>query len=170
MRIPRPKSFKAAPRYGVFRFVLFCFSFCFVVGGPGGGFGGPGGGFLLSSLSSGFAITFTTTYKATTRTTQTTPRTTEHKTKRKTQRKTQFRSTPGSYDSAVTVLLRLRWSSRSFCTEIVITGHHAVGQVLGVVEMNPTNLPELCKPSWDLGNLKETCFLETNIFREIRTC
>ena len=45
----------------VFRFVLFCFSFCFVFGGPGGGFGGPGGGFLLSSLSSGFATTFTTT-------------------------------------------------------------------------------------------------------------
>ena len=39
---------------------LFCFSFCFVVGGPGGGFGGPGGGFLLNSLSSGFATTFTT--------------------------------------------------------------------------------------------------------------
>ena len=45
----------------VFRFVLFCFSFCLVFGGPGGGFGGPGGGFLLSSLSSGFATTFTTT-------------------------------------------------------------------------------------------------------------
>ena len=45
---------------GVFRFVLFCFSFCSVVGGPGGGFGGPGGGFLLNSLSSGFATTFTT--------------------------------------------------------------------------------------------------------------
>ena len=30
----------------VFRFVLFCFSFCFGFGGPGGGFGGPGGGFL----------------------------------------------------------------------------------------------------------------------------
>ena len=46
---------------GVFRFVLFCFSFCFVVGGPGGGFGGPGVGFLLSGLSSGFATTLTTT-------------------------------------------------------------------------------------------------------------
>ena len=45
----------------VFRFVLFCFSFCLVFGGPGGGFAGPGGGFLLSSLSSGFATTFTTT-------------------------------------------------------------------------------------------------------------
>ena len=44
----------------VFRFVLFCFSFCFVFGGPVGGFGGPGGGFLLNSLSSGFATTFTT--------------------------------------------------------------------------------------------------------------
>ena len=42
-------------------FVLDRFSFCFVFGGPGGGFGGPGGGFLLNSLSSGFAITFTTT-------------------------------------------------------------------------------------------------------------
>ena len=46
---------------GVFRFVLFCFSFCFGFGGPGGGFGGPGGGFLLNSLSSGFATTFATT-------------------------------------------------------------------------------------------------------------
>ena len=46
---------------GVFRFVLFCFSFCFVLRGPGGGFGGPGGGFLLSSLSSDPATTFTTT-------------------------------------------------------------------------------------------------------------
>ena len=33
---------------GVFRFVLFWFSFCFVFGGPGGGVGGPGGGFLSS--------------------------------------------------------------------------------------------------------------------------
>ena len=37
----------------VFRFVLFCCSFCFVFGGPGGGFGGPGGGLLGSSKSSG---------------------------------------------------------------------------------------------------------------------
>ena len=43
----------------VFRFVLFCFSFCLVFGGPGGGFGDPGGGFLLGSLSSDFATTFT---------------------------------------------------------------------------------------------------------------
>ena len=42
-------------------FVLFCCSFCFVFGGPGGGFGGPGGGFLLNSLGSGFAIAFATT-------------------------------------------------------------------------------------------------------------
>ena len=68
----------------VFRYVLFCFSFCFVVGGPGGGFGGPGGGFLLSSPSSGSATTFTTNYKATTRSTKTTPRATDNKTKRKT--------------------------------------------------------------------------------------
>ena len=48
---------------GVFRrfCFVFRFSFCFVFGGPGGGFGGPGGGFLLNSLSSGFATTFTTT-------------------------------------------------------------------------------------------------------------
>ena len=69
---------------GVFRFVLFCFSFCFVFGGPGGGFGGPGGGFLVSSKSSGKATTETIKKKATTRTTKTTPRTTENKTKRKT--------------------------------------------------------------------------------------
>ena len=43
--------------------LILCFSFCFVFGGPGGGFGGPGGGFLLNSLSSGFAITFTTITK-----------------------------------------------------------------------------------------------------------
>ena len=65
----------------VFRFVLFCFSFCFVFGGPGGGFGGPGGGFLGSSKSSGKATTETIKKKATTRTTKTTPRTTEDKTK-----------------------------------------------------------------------------------------
>ena len=69
---------------GVFRFVLFCFSFCFVFGGPGGGFGGPGGGFLGSSKSSGKATTETIKKKAATRTTKTTPRTTEDKTKRKT--------------------------------------------------------------------------------------
>ena len=44
----------------VFRFVLFCFSFCFAFGGPEGGFGGPGGGFLGSSKSSGKATTETT--------------------------------------------------------------------------------------------------------------
>ena len=59
----------------VFRFVLFCFSFCFVFGGPGGGFGGPGGGFLGSSKSSGKATTETIKKKATTRTTKTTTKT-----------------------------------------------------------------------------------------------
>ena len=56
---------------GVFRFVLFCFSFCFVVGGPGGGFGGPGAGFLVRSKSSGKATTETTKKKATKTTTRT---------------------------------------------------------------------------------------------------
>ena len=40
----------------VFRFALFCFSFRFVFGGPGGGFGGPGVGFLLTSLSMKWAV------------------------------------------------------------------------------------------------------------------
>ena len=62
----------------VFRCVLFCVSFCLVIGGPWGGFGGPGGGFLISSRSSGSATTFTTDYKATTRTTKATPRTTDN--------------------------------------------------------------------------------------------
>ena len=57
---------------GVFRFVLFCFSFCFVFGGPGGGFGGPG---------RGKATTETTKEKAITRTTKVTPRTTEKQNK-----------------------------------------------------------------------------------------
>ena len=61
-RIPTSLLLRAgADLNSAFRFVLFCFSFCFVFGGPGGGFGGPGGGFLLNSLSSGFATTFTTT-------------------------------------------------------------------------------------------------------------
>ncbi len=36
-----------------FPFVLYCFSFGIVFGGPGGGFGGTGGGFLGSIESSG---------------------------------------------------------------------------------------------------------------------
>ena len=35
---------------------LFCFSFWFVFGGPGGGFGGPGGGFK-TDRASGFVTT-----------------------------------------------------------------------------------------------------------------
>ena len=38
---------------------------------------------------------------------------------------------------------------------MVITRNHGVGQVPGVVEMNPTDLQELSKPSRDLGNLKK---------------
>ena len=41
---------------GVFRFFLFCFSFCVVFGGPGGGFGGPGGSFFSLSSSSGLPL------------------------------------------------------------------------------------------------------------------
>ena len=49
---------------------------------------------------------------------------------------------------------------------MVITGDDGVGQVPGVVEMNPMDLPELFTPSRDLGNLKKTNFLETKSFRE----
>ena len=76
---------------GVFLFVLFCCSFCFVFGGPGGGFGGPGGGFK-TDRSSGKATTATGPGKNTPRTTKTTARTTENNTKRKTKRKTLFSS------------------------------------------------------------------------------
>ena len=48
---------------------------------------------------------------------------------------------------------------------MVITRNHGVGQVPGVVETNPTDLPELFKPSRDLENLKKTIYSET-IFLE----
>ena len=35
-----------------------------------------------------------------------------------------------------------------------------------LVEMNPTDLPELSKPSRDLLELRKTKILETNFFRE----
>ena len=43
-------------------------------------------------------------------------------------------------------------------TAMVITRHHEAGQVPGVVEMNPTNLLELFKPSRGLGKPKITSF------------
>ena len=55
-----PRDLSGTELNNVFRCVLFCCSFCLVIGGPGGGFGGPGGGFLLNSRSRGFATTFTT--------------------------------------------------------------------------------------------------------------
>ena len=51
---------------------------------------------------------------------------------------------------------------------LIITRHHGVGQVPGVVEMNPTSFPELFKPSRDLRNLQKSKFLGVNIFRKIR--
>ena len=55
-----------------------------------------------------------------------------------------------------------------FLTEMVITRNHAVGQVPGQVEMNPTSLPELFKPSRDLGNHKKPKVLEIKIVRETK--
>ena len=49
---------------------------------------------------------------------------------------------------------------------MVLTRNHGIGQVPGVVEINPTDPPELFKPSNDLGNLKKK---ETNLFREAIT-
>ena len=50
-----------------------------------------------------------------------------------------------------------------------MTRHHGVGQVPGVVEMNPTCFPELFEPSRDLRNLQKSKCLGVNIFRTIRT-
>ena len=53
-------------------------------------------------------------------------------------------------------------------TQMVTTRNHGVGQVPGVVEMNPTDLPELFRPSRGPGKPQKTTCLETNVFRESR--
>ena len=55
----------------------------------------------------------------------------------------------------------------NFFTKMDMARNHGLGQVPGQVEMNPTDLPELFKPSRDLGNPKKVKFLETNNFRKI---
>ena len=51
---------------------------------------------------------------------------------------------------------------------MVMTRNHGVGQVPGVVEMNPTSFPELFKPSRDLRNLEKSKILGVKMFRNIR--
>ena len=51
----------------------------------------------------------------------------------------------------------------------VITRDHGSFEGRHLVEMNPTSLPELSKPSRDLLELRKTKILETNIFRETET-
>ena len=48
----------------------------------------------------------------------------------------------------------------------VITRDHGRFEGRHLVEMNPTGLPELSKPSTDLLELREAKILETKIFRE----
>ena len=48
----------------------------------------------------------------------------------------------------------------------VITRDHGGFEGCHLVEMNPTGLPELSKPSTDLLELRKTKILETKIFRE----
>ena len=49
---------------------------------------------------------------------------------------------------------------------LVITRDHGSFEGRHLVEMNPTSLPELSKPSRDLLELRKAKILETNIFRE----
>ena len=51
---------------------------------------------------------------------------------------------------------------------LVITRYESIGEVPGWVEMNPTSLPELSKPSRTLGNLQKSKFLKTKVFRKNR--
>ena len=48
----------------------------------------------------------------------------------------------------------------------VITRDHGSFEGRHLVEMNPTSLPELSKPSRDLLELRKTKILETKIYRE----
>ena len=48
---------------------------------------------------------------------------------------------------------------------LVITRHHGVGEVPGVVEMNPISFPDLFKPVRDLKNLKKHKILQTISFK-----
>ena len=54
----------------------------------------------------------------------------------------------------------------NFFTNMDIARNPEGFQVPGVVETNPTSLPELFKPSRDLGNPLKNKILETNILRE----
>ena len=54
----------------------------------------------------------------------------------------------------------------NFFGSLVITRDHGSFEGRHLVEMNPTSLPELSKPSRDLLELRKTKILETKIFRE----
>ena len=49
---------------------------------------------------------------------------------------------------------------------MIITRHHEVGQVPGVVEMNPTSLPELFKQLRTFKTIRKPNLLETKKIRE----
>ena len=55
----------------------------------------------------------------------------------------------------------------NFFTEMIISRDHKAGEVPEYVEINPTSLPELSKPSRNLGNLRKTKKIETNKFKKI---
>ena len=50
---------------------------------------------------------------------------------------------------------------------MVITRNHGVGQVPGVVEMNPTDLPDLFKPLRDLNTSQKTQKAGNKIYKQI---
>ena len=49
---------------------------------------------------------------------------------------------------------------------MVITRNHGVGQVPGVVEMNPTDLPDLFEPLRDLNNSQKTQKTGNKIYKK----
>ena len=51
----------------------------------------------------------------------------------------------------------------NFFTQMVIVRNHGVGQVPGLVKMNPTSPPELFKPFRDLGKRRKKKHTHTQI-------
>ena len=71
----------------------------------------------------------------------------------------------GGYGYAQTLIL-VTFLLVNFFGFSVITRDHGSFEGRHLVEMNPTSLPELSKPSRDLLELRKAKILETKIFRE----